>query len=42
MTELRRDPIIGQWVIVEKDETSLSPADYRKEEHSYTSKDESY
>lgn len=32
MAELRRDPIIGRWVIVESDEDSLSPADYTIED----------
>lgn len=36
MAELRRDPIVGQWVIVENDESSLAPSDYEKEEHVYT------
>jgi UDPglucose--hexose-1-phosphate uridylyltransferase len=31
MGELRRDPIIGQWVIVESDEKSLPPSGYEKE-----------
>jgi UDPglucose--hexose-1-phosphate uridylyltransferase len=38
MSELRRDPIIGQWVVVEKQENSLAPSDYVKEEHAYTQK----
>ncbi len=33
MGELRRDPIIGRWVIVETDENSLPAADYEKEDH---------
>lgn len=33
MTELRRDPIVGRWVIVEKEETSLTPQAYEHEDH---------
>ena len=34
MAELRRDPIIGRWVIVETDENSLGVDAYEKESHS--------
>ena len=34
MTELRRDPILGQWVIVHTD-SSWKPKDYDKEEHPF-------
>ncbi len=33
MAEVRRDPIIGRWVIVEGREKSLGPAQYEKELH---------
>ncbi|MCC6759199.1 MAG: galactose-1-phosphate uridylyltransferase [Candidatus Omnitrophica bacterium] len=33
MSEVRRDPIIGRWVIVYKPENSLGPADYEKSVH---------
>ncbi len=33
MSEVRRDPVIGRWVIVEQREKSLGPADYEKEPH---------
>jgi len=33
MGELRRDPIIGQWVIVAGKDDSLKPEDYPKEKH---------
>lgn len=33
MAQVRRDPVIGRWVIVEQREKSLSPADYEKEPH---------
>ena len=36
MTELRRDRIVGRWVIVEKDEDSSGPDSYDKEDHSRT------
>ena len=35
MAELRRDPILAQWVVVKSDEESLSPESYEKEEHRY-------
>ena len=34
MTELRRDPVIGRWVIVET-KKPLKPGDYEKEEHEF-------
>lgn len=34
MTELRRDPVIGQWVAVESDESSWGPERYDREDHS--------
>jgi len=33
MAQVRRDPIIGRWVIVEEREKSFGPADYEKEPH---------
>lgn len=36
MSELRRDPIIGQWVVVATDQESLTPMGYDKEEHKRT------
>lgn len=33
MLEVRRDPVIGRWVMVHKREGSLGPADYDKEKH---------
>ncbi len=33
MPELRRDPIIGQWVVVASDQESLTPMAYEKEDH---------
>ncbi len=33
MTQLRRDPIIGRWVIVETKKNSLKPSDYDREDH---------
>ena len=32
MTEFRRDPIVGQWVLVHTDD-SLTPSDFEKEDH---------
>jgi len=34
MSELRRDPILGRWVVINTD-ASLSPKDFEKEEHVY-------
>jgi len=36
MGELRRDPIIGQWVVVATDQESLTPVGYDKESHERT------
>lgn len=36
MGELRRDPIIGQWVMVEDPQNSLGPQDYETEDQSRT------
>jgi len=36
MAELRRDPIIGQWVLVEDDQHSLKPEDYEREDQTRT------
>lgn len=33
MAQVRRDPVIGRWVIVEQREKSLAPQDYEKEPH---------
>jgi len=33
MSEVRRDPVIGRWVIVESAEKSMKPADYDKSVH---------
>jgi len=34
MTEMRRDPVLGRWVIVENEESSLGPQDYEKQDQS--------
>jgi len=33
MADLRRDPIVGRWVIVQDEKESLKPQDYTEEEH---------
>lgn len=33
MAQVRRDPVIGRWVIVEQRDKSLGPVDYQKESH---------
>lgn len=38
MAELRRDPIVGRWVIVDTDHPS-KPEDFEREEHSYRAGD---
>lgn len=35
MGELRRDPIIGRWVVIEDEKTSLKPQEYEREPHVY-------
>ncbi|MCR4337370.1 MAG: galactose-1-phosphate uridylyltransferase [Candidatus Omnitrophica bacterium] len=34
MTQLRRDPVVGRWVIVEDEKNALGPEHYEKEDHS--------
>ena len=36
MSELRRDPIVGQWVVVATDQESLTPVGYGKQERKLT------